>query len=210
MTAVLEQVQTHRIPPASGAAFVLRRGDLLRVIDPEGEQVADLMCFALGDDGRATAEVLSGGRSIDYNDRLYLSTGCDLWSNRSRKMMTIGRDDCGRHDFTLTPCSREMYELLYGQAEHRSCFTNLAETLRDHGADPDRMATTFNLFMNVTFAPADAEVPGQMTIGPPLSKPGDVIELRALIDLAVGLTACASETTNNGTLKPIDYQIERA
>ena len=209
MTATLDDVRTHRVPPASGAAFVLRAGDTLSVIDPEGEQVADLMCFALGSDGRATPEVLSGGRSIDYNDRLYLTSGCDLWSNRSRKMMTIGRDDCGRHDFTLTPCSREMYELLYGQTDHRSCFSNLAETLAEHGVEPDRMATTFNVFMNVTFAPADAPVPGKMTIGPPLSRAGDVCEFTALMDLAVGLTACASETTNNGTLKPIDYRIVR-
>lgn len=210
-TTVLKQAEpVTRIEPARGAAFILRAGERLHVIDPLGEQVADLMCFALGDDDRATAEVLSSGRSIDYNNRLYLSTGNDLWSNRSRKMLSIKHDDVGRHDFTLTPCSAEMYRLLYEQPDHASCFANLAQTLREYGVDPDRMATTFNIFMNVTFQPVDAERPGEMSIGTPLSMPGDRIVFQAHMDLALGLTACASETTNNGLLKPIDYRIEPA
>ena len=213
MTATLDEIRTSRIPPAGGAAFVLRRGQTLRVIDPLGGQVADLLCFALGDDGRATNEVLSSGRSIDYANKLYLTTGDALYSNRSRRMLMIGRDDCGRHDFTLTPCSPEMYRLLYGHAlgTHPSCFANLRDTLAEYGVVGDQIPTTFNVFMNVTYAGVDAPVPGAMTIGPPISKAGDVTEFRAEMDLAVGLTACASENTNHvadaGGLKPINYEI---
>ena len=202
-----------RIPPASGAAFLLRRGQTLRVIDPFGGQVADLLCFAADAGGRATAEVFSGGRSVDYADKLYLTTGDALYSNRSRPMLEIGRDDCGRHDCTLTPCSPEMYRILYDDAEgiHPSCFANLRDTLNDYGVLPDQIPTTFNVFMNVIFAPADAAVPGKMTIGPPLSRAGDAVEFVARMDLAVGLTACASENTNHvrtaDELKPIDYEI---
>ena len=200
-----------RIPPASGRAFVVRRGQTLRVIDPLGGQVADLLMFAL-ENGGITGEVYSGGRSIDYADRLYLTAGDTLYSNRSRPMLEITRDDCGRHDAVLTPCSPEMYRLLYGDdGTHPSCLANLRDTLSEFGVDPDRIPATFNVFMNVTFAPADAAVPGRTTIGPPLSGAGDVVEFAAKMDLAVGLTACASENTNHvadaSGLKPIDFEV---
>ena len=201
----------NRIPPAHGTAFLVRRGQRLRVIDPLGGQVADLLMFA-ATDGRATGEVFSGGRSIDYADKLYLTAGDTLYSNRSRPMFDIARDDCGRHDCTLMPCSPEMYRILYGDdGTHRSCFANLCDTLAEYGVCPDRIPTTFNVFMNVTFAPADSAVPGRTTIGPPLSRAGDAVEFVARMDLAVGLTACASEATNHvrtaADLKPIDYEI---
>jgi uncharacterized protein YcgI (DUF1989 family) len=203
-----------RIPPAAGTAFLLKKGQTLRVIDPIGGQVADLLAFAVEGD-KATAEVLSGGRSLDYGGKLYLTAGDTLYSNRSTPMLDIVRDDCKRHDFTLTPCSPEMYRLLYGDdGTHPSCFANLRTHLADYGVTPDQIPTTFNVFMNVMYASADSEVPGKMTIGPPLSKAGDVLDLVARMDLAVGLTACASEATNHvataADLKPIDYQILRA
>ena len=209
-----EIAKIHRIPPAGGAAFVVRRGQTLRVIDPLGGQVADLLMFALDEQEQITGEVFSAGRSIDYANRLYLTAGDTLYSNRSRPMFEIGRDDCGRHDCTLTPCSPEMYRLLFGDGgTHPSCFANLRDTLARFGVTGDQIPTTFNVFMNVTFAPADSEVPGAMTIGPPLSRAGCVTEFVAQMDLAVGLTACASENTNHvasmDDLKPIDYEVVR-
>src|SRR5687768_7746829 len=97
------------IPPRSGVAFELRRGQRLRVIDPEGEQVADLLAYNRDDVG----EVLSSGRSLDYASSVFLSVGAALYSNRSRVMLWIVADDVGRHDFLLTPCSAEMFRIIY-------------------------------------------------------------------------------------------------
>ena len=88
-----------RIPPQSGRAFEMRRGDILRVIDPCGQQVADLFAFAKGD----VACSLSSGRSIDYAGKIFLTTGDVLYANDSRHMFTIVADSVGRHDFLLTP-----------------------------------------------------------------------------------------------------------
>ena len=98
-----------RIAPQSGTSFKLRTGDLLRVYDPLGEQVADLFAFRDSD----SACSLSSGRSIDYDGKIYLSTGDVLYANDSRPMFTIVADMVGRHDFLLTPCSQEMFEKLY-------------------------------------------------------------------------------------------------
>lgn len=197
-------LSTHRIPPQSGTGFQLRRGDVLVVIDPQGEQVADLMAFAA--DNRE--EWLSSGRTFDYNETIYLTTGHVLYSNRSRPMFTLLRDDVGQHDFLLTPCSTETFELLYppGTAEgHPSCFSNLVSAFAPYGIAPDQIPTTLNIFMNVR-----VDERGRVVIAPPLSRAGQRLELRAEMDLVVGLTACSAEGSNNGTFKPIDYQIIRA
>ncbi|HEX9951035.1 MAG TPA: urea carboxylase-associated family protein [Rubricoccaceae bacterium] len=190
-----------RIAPSSGTAFRLRAGDRLRVTDPEGEQVSDLMAFADGDPD----EWLSSGRTFDYEETIRITTGNALWSNRSRRMLTVVADTCGVHDFLLTACSPEMYTLLYGlpeDHEHPSCLTNLALHLGPFGMGRDRVPTTFNLFMNVPVQPD-----GRISVETPTSRPGDFIEFRAEMDLVVGLTACAAEGTNNGRLKPIDYEV---
>ena len=188
-----------RIEPQTGTAFAVARGQRLRVVDLEGEQVADLIAFAKAD----PAEWLSSGRSIDYANRIYLTTHDILYSNRSRPMLTIIADDVGRHDFLLTPCSPETFQILYHQSDyHPSCFENLANNLKRFGIAPDSVPTTFNIFMNVEIDPR-----GELSILPPRSRAGDSITLRAEMDLIVGLTACSAEKSNNYNFKPIGYEI---
>jgi uncharacterized protein YcgI (DUF1989 family) len=188
-----------RIPPQSGRGFRMKRGDVLRVTDPLGEQVCDLFAF---EDGNPACS-LSSGRSIDYASKIYLSTGDVLWSNDSRPMFTILEDDVKRHDFLLTPCSQEMFEILYEhRGHHPSCFENLKDAFAPFGIAPERISTTFNIFMRV-----DVGNDGTVAVKPPLSTPGDSIELRAEMDLVCALTACSAEGSNNGTFKPIDFEV---
>lgn len=195
--------QVHRIAPCSGCAIELEAGDELVVMDPMGQQVSDLTAFAREDLG----EYLSSGRSIDYAAKLWLTSGDTLYSNRSRPMFTIVEDTCGRHDFTLTPCSKEMFEKLYDETEGRpGCEGNLASALAPYGISRDRIPVAFNIFMNVTFDPQS----GAVAVLPPLSKAGDHIRLRAEMPLVVAMTACSAGQSNNFSYKPIDFRIERA
>src|SRR5215813_12019609 len=77
------------IPPRSGASLRLAKGQVLTVIDPEGEQVSDLVAY----NARDIEEYISSGRSIDYASRIFLTKGDVLYSNRSNPMLTIVRDD---------------------------------------------------------------------------------------------------------------------
>lgn len=187
------------IPPQSGTAFILRQGQLLQVIDPKGEQVADLFCFNSHD----RQESLSGGRTMDYASSMLIKEGNILYSNRSRPMLTLTKDTCGRHDFLLTPCSQEMFEKLYNQqGHHPSCFENLFTHFKPFGIPADSIGTTFNIFMYVAFSED-----GSLSVKPPLSKAGDYVVLRAEMDLVVGLTACSAGQSNNFSYKPIHYRI---
>lgn len=187
------------IPVQSGVCFQLLKGQKLKVIDPLGQQVSDLFCFNLRDH----AETLSSGRSIDYNDQIYLTKGHDLYSNRSAVMLKILEDSCGRHDFLMTPCSLKMFQIVaQNQAYHPSCHENLAKSFAPYSISEDQISTTFNIFMNVEVSAA-----GELAIKIPKSKPGDSILLSAEMDLLVGLTSCSHEETNNFQFSEIKYEI---
>ncbi|MCJ2031901.1 urea carboxylase-associated family protein [Methylobacterium sp. J-043] len=191
----------HEIPPRSGAAFTLDRGQRLTVIDPQGEQVADLVAFRRDD----LDEVISSGRTIDYASRIFLTTGDPIYSNRSNVLLRIVEDTVGRHDFLLTPCSADTFRIIYGDEHpHRGCFGNLAEALAPYGIEPDRIPVAFNVFMHVTI---DGQS-GEIAVRPPLSRAGDRVSFVAEADLVIGLTACSALQSNNFSFKPIHYEIE--
>ena len=192
--------ETIPIAPRSGQAFRLSEGQLLTVIDPQGSQVADLLAYSAAD----VREVISNGRTFDYEETISLTAGNTLWSNRSNPMLAIEADSVGRHDFLLTPCSKATFRHFYPEHPvHRGCFGNLAEALAPYGIEADAIPTAFNLFMNVPVA-GD----GTLRVDPPVSKAGDSIALRAKMDCVIGLTACSAYASNGGTFKPIHYRID--
>ncbi|WP_179352204.1 DUF1989 domain-containing protein [Winogradskyella vidalii] len=188
------------IDKQSGAAFLLKKNEILTVIDPMGEQVSDMVLFNAKDH----QEKLSSGKSLDFEENLLLTKGNYLWSNRSQKMMKIIEDTNGRNDFLLAPCSPETFQIMYNhKGEHPSCLGNLQHHLQPYGIGVDDIPTAFNIFMNVQF-----NTNGQLSVQPPTSKAGDYIEFQAQMDLLVALTACSAEDSNGGTFKPIHYSIK--
>src|SRR5690554_328495 len=187
------------IEKQAGAAFQLKAGDKLKVIDPEGEQVSDMVVFNAQD----IREKISSGKTLDFENTLLITKGHHLWSNRSRKMMEILEDTNGRNDFLLAPCSPETFQIMYNNPDyHPSCFENLFTKLAIYDIKPDDIPTAFNVFMNVVF---DAN--GKIKVLPPTSKSGDYVLFEAQMDLIVGMTACSAEDSNGGTFKPIHYEI---
>lgn len=190
------------IPPRSGTAFTLDAAQRLKIIDPEGEQVADLVAYNRAD----VREVISSGRTIDYASRIFLTKGDPIYSNRSNVMFDIVEDTVRRHDFLLTPCSPDTFRIIYGDEHpHRGCFGNLAEALAPYGIGPDAIPVAFNVFMHVAI---DGDT-GEMKVLPPKSRAGDHLTIEARMDLVIGLTACSAEQSNNYAFKPIRYEILR-
>ena len=188
------------IPERSGRAFLLKKGEQLKVTDVKGEQVSDFICFNMHDKG----EHLSSGRTIDYAETIFLTKGHLFYSNRSNVMFTIVEDTVGRHDFLLSPCSAEMFRITYGHQEpHQGCFGNLSKALKPFGIEPDSIPVCFNIFMHV----AVDGTTGRITVLPPKSKAGDYIIIQAEMDLIVGMTACSAGMSNNFSFKPIGYEV---
>ncbi|QIM21585.1 urea carboxylase-associated family protein [Phycicoccus sp. HDW14] len=193
-----------RIAPQTGLAVELAPGDRLTLLDPCGEQVSDLYLVSADD----VAEQFSSGRTTDFGNSVYVSTGSLLWSNRSTRLAEVVDDTVGVHDLTLTPCSQATFDVLYpdlGGAPHPSCFANLVGALGPYGVDPDRIGVTLNVFMDVW-----TDERGELHIDPPPTRPGDRFTIEARVPLVAGITACSAEKSNNGTCTPIDVRVERA
>ncbi len=190
----------HIIQKQTGVAFKLKKGQILKVIDPHGEQVSDMVLFNAND----KKEKISSGVTFDFEESILLTKGNTLWSNRSQKMLEIVEDTNGRNDFLLAPCSPETFKIMYNYSGyHPSCFENLYTNLQKYGIEPDDIPTAFNIFMNVKF-----DKLGNLSVDPPTSKPNDYVVFKVLMDVIVGLTACSAEDSNNGSFKPIHYEIK--
>ena len=188
------------IEPRTGTAFILKKGQLLKITDIQGEQVSDFVCFNLND----KREYLSSGRTMDYAETIFLTKGHPFYSNRSNIMFNIKEDTVGRHDFLLTPCSADTFRIIYGHTNpHRGCFGNLAAALQPYGIEQDAIPICFNIFMHVT---VNGDT-GKIDVLPPKSKAGDYIIIEAQMDLLIGMTACSAEMSNNYSFKPIGYEI---
>lgn len=189
------------IPAQKGTAFALQKGQELKIIDPQGNQVSDLYCFPASN----IQDGFSAGRTMDYNESIRMQKGFFLYSHSGKKLMEMKVDHSpGLHDLLVTPCSLQMFQMMKENAEyHPSCLENLALALKPFGLSEFQITSSFNIFMNVPIDPGT----GKMSIGIPQTEPGDYVILKACCDIFVGLTACSDEGTNGGCCKPIQYSI---
>jgi hypothetical protein len=162
------------------------KGDRLRLIDLEGQQAIDFLCYNADD----PAERYNAANTLKLNHNIYLGQDCVLWSVRARRMMTIVEDTCGFHDTLYGCCSIEIDEVRYGKTKVRGCQSNFEAELAKYGMGAKDMVANINFFMSVPVA-AD----GAVAIVEGRSKPGDYIDLRAEMDVLVVISNCP-ETDN--------------
>jgi uncharacterized protein YcgI (DUF1989 family) len=172
------------IPPKSGHALLLRRGQVLRVTDIEGQQVADLVAY----DAEDRSEHFSQGFTRAYNDKATIAVGDQLYSNLNRPMLTVVADTVGVHDMLFVPCSRFLKEHVFGIDGETGCREHLATALEPHGITWAQVTDPFNVFMNTRI-----DEQGNMVIFEAPSRAGDHLDLRAERDLIIGVSACAGD-----------------
>lgn len=183
-------MSTTEIPPQSGALVTLLAGELLRIIDVEGCQVADVFAVAVADLG----ESLSVSTTRTAAGRLFPAVGESFLTDSYRPLLTFERDDTpGVHDMLAAPCSAQMYELLGHVGYHPSCSDNFRAAVEQIGWQPVRVPDPVNFFQNM---PVGSD--GETTPLPALTAPGDSVTLRAETDVHVIVTACSMD------LKPIN------
>ena len=186
------------MPPRGRLAFTMRRGQICRVVDLEGRQVADFICFNLQD----YEDKFSPENTQSLNGTLYLTTGHHLFSTKATQLMTITADTCGVHDLIAGSCSEYTNAYRYGVRGTPNCRSNFEQALRPYGIPMAEIPYSFNIFMNV---PVSTE--GKTAIQEPRSKPGDYIDLRANIDLLVAISNCPQERNPCNGWKPTTLQV---
>jgi len=197
MKTILEKV----IPAREYTSLILHRGEILRVIDLEGKQVADLVAMNATD----TSEKLSCVYSNLLNGTWKLTKGHILYSNRARPMISIKEDKVGLHYSGGGFCSEEINFLRFKVRNTPNCAENLTLAFRPHGIQREDFDfdSCFNIFMNLTFQPD-----GTMKLQEPLSKPGDYIDLKSEMDCIVALSNCPQDRNPCNAFNPTPLQIK--
>lgn len=192
----MELVHEHVLPPKSGHAVVVRRGQRLRVTDLEGKQVVDMALF----NAENHKEKLSTSNSRtryrprpgqDYVPRDHLTEGDTLMSTLCRPMMTIVEETPepkGVHDTHNRMCNRFLYES-YGAEVQDGCHEIISKAVAEYGISPEEIPDTMDLFMNYHH---DCRR-GRWVIDEPVSRPGDYIEFEAEMDCLVGFSNCPED-----------------
>jgi uncharacterized protein len=189
-------LQDQTVAPAGHFATEMRKGQVLRIIDVEGQQVADLVTFNV----QNVSEKLSIVNTVNLNKQVFPRVGYVLYSDEAKAMMTIIGDTCGVHDVLAGSCSRFTNEHRYGVKDTKNCRDNLAEALKPWGIGWKDVPFSLNAFMN---CPIGHD--GNWSIQVPKSKAGDYIDFRTEMDLIAAFSNCPQiyNACNAFRLKPL-------
>jgi len=177
------------IKGAHGGRIDVSAGQILDVINVEGEQICDFFAFNTDD----LEETLSPGHIRSNLGRIWLEVGDILVSCLRNPMFEILEDTCGQNDILFPPCDPAVYVLRFGLHDHRSCHTNLQEVTTDLGVPYSYLPHPVNFFQNT---PVEAD--GTLGRKPSPAKPGDKISLKVLMNMIVAGSACPMEGGING------------
>ncbi len=114
----MNQIHEHVMPPKSGHAIEVKKGQHLRITDLEGKQVVDVAVFNADNHREKLSTSNSRTRYVPpegqgYIPRDHLSEGDNLMSTLCRPMMTIVKETPepkGIHDTHNRMCNRFLFE----------------------------------------------------------------------------------------------------
>ena len=203
----MRSLESFIVPKATGKAFVVKAGQVLRLTQPEGAQVIDFDAFSLED----PREALLTSVTRRYESS-HVTTGHRLWSGglRERPMFTIVADTvdhqasasgCITHDVVSGRCSQASRTVRYG-SDSPGCQEILAKAIAEFGLGIEYVHDPFNVFMRTGI---DAD--GRMIWEDPFDvKAGDYIDLRAEFDVIAAGSACPGLSSGPGE-RPFGVEI---
>ncbi len=192
-----------RVVPARTAwSHALYRGQILRIVDLEGQQAVDTLFYNLHD----TAERYDAQRTLLAQRRAYLATGSRIVSNDGNILATIVADTCGLHDTVAGACSCEANTVRFGHETRymHACRENFLLELAKYDMTKRDIVANINFFMNVPVRPD-----GELAVVDGVSAPGAFVEIRAEMDLLCVISNCpqVNNPCNGFTPTPIHVVI---
>ena len=180
------------VPARAAWSARLGAGQMLRLIDLEGQQAIDFLCFGTAPH-EGQIERYHMPNSIKIPKSIEIGRGTVLYSQFARAMMTVVEDSLGQrtgggHDTIFGCCSFAVDRVRYGQANAECCQRNFERELAKHGLGPEHVVPNVNWFMSVPVRPD-----GHAEIVDGQSRPGDHVDLRAEMDVLAVISNCPQE-----------------
>ena len=174
---VLDQI----IPAKMPWSGIIKKGQHLRIIDREGRQAVDFLCYNADD----TSERYFAPNTIKAAGTISLTKGHVLYSDEANPLFSIIEDSYGSHDTIGGACSASSNLMLYGVKECPGCRENFLKALSQHGMGRRDIVPNINFFMRV---PVDRSGAAQIARGD--SAPGTSVTLRAEMDVLAVISNC--------------------
>jgi len=189
------------LPPGEAWAEVVEQGQVLRIVDLEGKQGVDFLCYHAEhpEERYHAANTLKAARTI------FLTTGHVLYSDVARPMFTIIADTCGRHDTIGGCCSAPSNFMMYGVKDVSGCRENFLRVLGRYGLGRRDIVANVNFFSNVPVGP-DGRLADTVFLDG-LSKPGDFVDLRAEMDVLAVISNCPQVNNPCTGLNPTPIRV---
>lgn len=186
-----------------GKAVELGAGEAVKVVNTHGSQVVDTWAMTLPD----LDHYVSMPHTRVSLSRLTPRAGDALVSEEREPLLILEEDTSpGIHDTLCAACDPARFRLMGFTEPHRSCAENFNEALAELGHTMSHVPAPLNLFMNIPWT-----LEGEIAFEPPVTKPGDYVLLRAVVDVVVVFSACPQDRLLiNGTDRtpmPVDLEI---
>lgn len=188
------------IPAREYLGLEVKKGQVLRVIDIEGQQCADLAVFNLHNPD----ERLSCSVTRTLNQEWHTSERDSAYSQRCNKMFTIIDDKVGQNTFGGGFCTADLNYARYGVWGTRNCGDNLAMAIAPYGLTRRDLNQdgTCALMMNLA-----ADPDGGFVIRESEKQPGRYVDLLAEMDLLLAISACPQELNPCNAFHPTPVKV---
>lgn len=171
------------IPATKPWSGIVRKNQILRIVDTHGQQAVDTLFYRAGDFG----ERYSAQDTLRAQGSAYIVAGTPLISNEGRVMLDVIADSCGGHDTSAGACSCESNTVRFGHHTKymHACRENFIMEVTKHGMSKRDIVPNINFFMNVPIEPS-----GELAIADGISRPGDYVDLVARMDVLCVISNC--------------------
>lgn len=187
------------VAPGAPWARVVTRGQTLRIVDLEGQQAVDFLCY----NAARPAERYNAADTMKIAGSIFLTKGVSLYSGLGQKLFTVIEDTCGYHDTIGGCCSEESNYVRYGVRNTPNCRDNFLRALEPFGLGLQDIVANVNWFMYVPVEPD-----GRMAIVGGRSKPGDSVDLRAEMDVLAVISNCPQMHNPANAYQPTPIRVQ--
>jgi hypothetical protein len=169
------------VPPGAPWGALVRGGDILTIIDLEGQQAVDFLCYDASD----PSDRYCATNTVKVQGGIFIKLGTILYSDSGTPLMTMVEDTVGQHDTIYGCCSNPNNFLRFGAHTTESCYSNFERALQKFGLDRSAIVSNINFFMCVAVLPD-----GRPSFLKADHRPGSYVRLRADRDVITVLSNC--------------------
>ena len=167
----------------------LKQGEVLRIVDLEGNQAVDTLFFNAAE----PHDRYSAVDTLRAQGNVYLTVGSVLLAQSGAALVEIIADTCGRHDTLGGACAAESNTVRYALEKFpmHSCRDNFLHALahdplcQQLGMNKRDLPSNIDFFMNVPVTEA-----GGLEFVDGISASGKYVEMQAEMDVLVLISNC--------------------